>query len=116
MRGVAAGSQINTVQLGRADANNANNNASATVTVLGTCVNPFGNGTKLTCPATKSYTGPDGRNISSSGAFGTVCCVSVPDVSHVHMLSQSTCSASLASSLLPLPRVSSSMLSSVSLL
>lgn len=78
-RGVLAGSQTNTVQLGRADGNNANNNASATATVLGTCANPFGNGTKLTCPADKSYTGPDGTDISSSDAFGTVCCVSVPE-------------------------------------
>lgn len=116
VRGVAAGSQINIVQLGRADANNANNNASATATVLGTCANPFGNGTKLTCPATKSYTGPDGRNISSSDAFGTACCVSVQEVSHVHTLSQSICGASLALSLPPLPRASSNKLSSVSLL
>lgn len=74
------------MQLVRLDNNMTNNVDLETVTVLGSCANPFGNGTRLPCPVGTSYIGPDSRNISSTSAFNTTCCVSTWGWHASHML------------------------------
>jgi hypothetical protein len=74
----APGSLVNLVTLPKPDNNATNNNATSTVTVLGTCGNPFGNGTSLDCPAgsVKNATAAN-NSFADAGDFPSVCCVSV---------------------------------------
>lgn len=78
VRGVLAGNRTNLVSLTRADTNATNNNATSTVTVLGTCANPFGNGTQLNCPDGSVTNATAANNtFEDAGTFPSVCCVSV---------------------------------------
>jgi hypothetical protein len=78
VRGNATGNLTNLVLLTRVDTNTSNNNATSTVTVLGTCGNPFGNGTKLSCPTGNVFNSSlDNTTITSLAQFNTTCCVSV---------------------------------------
>ena len=78
VRGNATGNLTNLVLLTRVDTNTSNNNATSTVTVLGTCGNPFGNDTKLSCPPGNALNSSrNGTTITSLAQFNTTCCVSV---------------------------------------
>jgi hypothetical protein len=92
VRAVAVGAQTNQVSLPRIDANVTNNNASATATVLGTCANPFGNGTTLSCPGGTAINSTAANNtITGPGQFSTVCCVSVQGLLAAVLRLQMTC-------------------------
>jgi hypothetical protein len=78
VRGVTPGSRTNQVSLTRGDTNPSNNNATFTVTVLGTCGNPFGNGTNVTCPAGNAFNSSLANTTIPAGVVAaTFCCVSV---------------------------------------
>jgi hypothetical protein len=77
VRADGIGSKVNSVQLSRTDGNNTNNVDTETVSVLGTCGNPFGNGTSRSCPATSTFTGPEGKGIANTSVFESSCCVSL---------------------------------------
>ena len=79
VRGKVPGSLVNSVTLPKADNNATNNNAtSPPVTVFGTCGNPFGNGSSVSCPP-GSVTNASAANssITDEAAIFSVCCVSV---------------------------------------
>lgn len=77
-RANGTGSLVNLVTLPKADNNATNNNATSTVTVLGTCANPFGNGTQLNCPDGSVTNATAANNtFEDAGTFPSVCCVSV---------------------------------------
>jgi hypothetical protein len=65
-----------TVELTRPDSNPDNDKDDAVVSFILTCANPFGNGTRPTCPPGFSFTGPLTKPIGSSDVFGAQCCVS----------------------------------------
>jgi hypothetical protein len=77
VRGVTPGSRTNQVSLTRGDTNPSNNNATSTVTVLGTCGNPFGNGTNVTCPAGNAFNSSLDTIIPPGVSAVSACCVSV---------------------------------------
>jgi hypothetical protein len=80
------------VQLTRVDNNSTNNVDVETVTVLGTCANPFGNGTTLSCPGGTAINSTAANNtITGPGQFSTVCCVSVQGLLAAVLRLQMTC-------------------------
>jgi hypothetical protein len=77
VRGSAVGSLTNRVTVPQSDTNTTNNNATASVAVLGTCANSFGNGTGLACSGGASVnSSAAGLTITGPLQFDTVCCVS----------------------------------------
>lgn len=77
VQGTLVGSYTNRVRIDiKDDQNPDNNEATADVVVQGTCGNPFGNGTTLTCGDLFRYVGPNGTLLSDPGSFQALCCVS----------------------------------------
>lgn len=76
VQATATGPHTNLVQLSKSDSNSTNNGASAIIPILGTCSDPFGNGTKLPCPPGTTLNGLPNAPVSNASAFASVCCVS----------------------------------------
>ena len=71
------GTFVNQAQLLYTDSNPNNDKDNATVTALGTCGDPNGDGTRPDCGAGSMYLGPNSKPLTSVTSFQTDCCVSV---------------------------------------
>lgn len=89
VRGVLAGVAHNTVRLSLSDTNITNNVAISTVTLLGTCADPFGNTSTIACPTGHAWVGPSNKTISSPSVYAAQCCVSVVAAAGVLILPNS---------------------------
>jgi hypothetical protein len=78
VRANTTGNKVNSVQLVTPDFNNTNNKDNETVSVLTTCGDPFGTGTRPACPSGAVYGGNNSITMVSADLFNATCCVS-PD-------------------------------------
>lgn len=65
-----------TVNLTKVDSNTTNNQDSVPVTLWTTCSDPFGNGTKASCPPPLQFVGQPDTPIFANSTFAVQCCVS----------------------------------------
>lgn len=70
------GNLTNTVSLTNKDTDSTNDRDKAPITVLGTCSNPYGDGTPYKCPYGSMNIGPADRTINDISEFVSSCCVS----------------------------------------
>jgi hypothetical protein len=77
-RADTAGVKSNIATLVFVDSVETNQDGEVGITVLTTCGNPFGNGTRRNCPANTAYSGNDSVIIPAATveAFEATCCVS----------------------------------------
>lgn len=77
VRAVKPGQLTNTAQVLFGDSNPVNDVSPVPVTVVGTCGNPDGSGTRPACDAGAYYAGPNNAPLADISMFTTQCCVSL---------------------------------------